>query len=262
MSRVQVPFDELRRRLLRRMGRMGLALRAAEDVLEEEASWIPLGGGLPVRGQRTVAFGAAAGLVHPGSGFSVTHSLSRAPQLAEAIASALRAAGPGEAGCAAASEAAWACLWDEGRVRQAGFYQFGMELLLSLRLADLRAFFSTFYALPAPLSQGFLSHRLGPARLLLFALAFFAAGDSRLKLLLVSHLFSPAGSGVRLAAAYLGGEEERGGGGGAEVVRREAPPQSSAQAVSAAEQGSNRRAGIAAGFLGADWWRVGAESRS
>jgi lycopene epsilon-cyclase len=262
MSRVQVPFDELKRRLLRRMARMGLSLPGGEaDILEEEASWIPLGGGLPRTPQRVVAFGAAAGLVHPGSGFSVVNSLLRAPALADAIAAQLRAG----AGPDAASAAAWGVLWSAEKRRQMGFYQFGMELVLSLRLADLRGFFSTFYRLPEALSAGFLSHRLSAATLALFALSFFVTGDNRLRLLLVSHLFSPAGSGARLAAAYIGAgaaaAEAAAGGAGAAAVRRAAPPQTPAPAVAADEQARAEAAGVPAGFQAADWWVVGAPAK-
>lgn len=41
VARVQVPFDELKRRLYRRLSRMGLSVEK-ENILEEEASWIPL----------------------------------------------------------------------------------------------------------------------------------------------------------------------------------------------------------------------------
>jgi lycopene cyclase-like protein len=262
MSRVQMPFDELKRRLLRRMARMGLSLPGGEaDILEEEASWIPLGGGLPRTPQRVVAFGAAAGLVHPGSGFSVVNSLLRAPAVADAIAASLRAGASPDATAAAA----WGVLWSAEKRRQMGFYQFGMELVLSLRLAELRGFFSTFYRLPEALSAGFLSHRLSAASLLLFAFGFFATGDNKLRWLLVSHLFSPAGSGARLAAAYLGAdtaaEEAAAGGGAADAVRRDAPPQTPAPAVAVDEQARAEAAGVPAGFQGADWWVVGAPGK-
>ena len=260
VSRVQVPFEELRRRLLRRAQKMGLPLTPSL-ILEEEASWIPLGGGLPLPGQRTVAFGAAAGLVHPASGFSVTNTLSKAAPVAAAIAGALKAdAGPG--GAAAAAEAAYAELWGVERKRRSGFNQFGMELLLSLRLADLRGFFATFYRLPRQLSQGFLSHRLSSAGLAAFAFAFFVTGDSRLKFLLITHLLSPAGSGKRLVGAYLADEtvamsSAEAAAAATAVVDRAQPPQPTAASVSAAEQAANEAAGIAAGFAGSRWWVVG-----
>ena len=252
MSKVQVPFDELQRRLYRRMSRMGLAL---DSVLETEHSWIPLGGPLPRHPQRTLAFGAAAGLVHPASGFSVANSMARAPELADVLAAGLAAGRPSSEVAAAG----WEVLWSPERVRRMGFYQFGMELLLSLRIPDLRRFFSTFYALPPSLAHGFLSHRLTASQLLLFAFAFFVAGDWRLRYLLVAHLASPAGSGQRLAAAYLytqpaGGELVP----AAATVDRSKPPQQPAAEVSAQEQAAHEAAtGLLAGFARADWWVVG-----
>ena len=41
-----VPFDELKERMQRRLQRMGIEGKI-ERVLEEEASWIPLGGTVP-----------------------------------------------------------------------------------------------------------------------------------------------------------------------------------------------------------------------
>ena len=40
-------------------------------VVEEEWSYIPVGGPLPVAGQPVTAFGAAANLVHPATGYSI-----------------------------------------------------------------------------------------------------------------------------------------------------------------------------------------------
>lgn len=43
-----------------------------EQVHEEEWSYIPVGGPLPIKQQPLTAFGAAANLVHPATGFSVS----------------------------------------------------------------------------------------------------------------------------------------------------------------------------------------------
>jgi hypothetical protein len=142
-----------------------------------------------------------------------------------------------------------------------GFHQFGMELVLSMRVPDLRNFFSTFYQLPDALSKGFLSHRLSSSGLLLFAFAFFVTGDNRLRWLLLSHLASPAGSGARLASAYIGEEGGAAVTGAAASVSRDAPPQTAAPAVAAAEQARNEAAGVPAGFQGEQWWVVGAPAK-
>ena len=40
-------------------------------MVEEEWSYIPVGGPLPIAGQPVTAFGAAANLVHPATGYSI-----------------------------------------------------------------------------------------------------------------------------------------------------------------------------------------------
>jgi lycopene epsilon-cyclase len=42
------------------------------QIHEEEWSYIPVGGPLPIKEQPLTAFGAAANLVHPATGFSVS----------------------------------------------------------------------------------------------------------------------------------------------------------------------------------------------
>jgi hypothetical protein len=51
-------------------------------VIEEEWSYIPVGGPLPVAGQPVTAFGAAANLIHPATGYSIARR--RAPPPAHA----------------------------------------------------------------------------------------------------------------------------------------------------------------------------------
>lgn len=72
-----------------------------------------------------------------------------------------------------------------------GFYQFGMEMVLSLNVASLRNFFSTFYRLPYPLAHGFLSHRLSSAQLLGFAFGFFVYGNNELRAILARPALRP-----------------------------------------------------------------------
>mmetsp|Transcript_1306 Transcript_1306/g.4544 ORF Transcript_1306/g.4544 Transcript_1306/m.4544 type:complete len:839 (+) Transcript_1306:245-2761(+) len=257
VSRVQLPFDELKRRLYVRMEQQGLRLDDATNVtmLEEEASWIPLGGTNPVVPQRTLAFGAAAGMVHPASGYSIVNSLSMAKPFAEAVAQGLR-----EGGAALASEKAWNVIWSDDRRRQKGFHVFGMELILSLQLDQLRGFFRTFYRLPAPLWQGFLSHKLSGLGLVGFAAAVFVIGDNPLRVTLLSHLVSPANSGKRLLDAYLwpvhhllnpGNEEQPG-----TTHKRRA--RATMIEVVEGEQMEQSKYGLPAGFQSsAGWWAVG-----
>ena len=185
VARVRVPFDELKRRLYRRLSRMGLNV-TQDQILEEEASWIPLGGTPPTSPQRTLAYGAAAGLVHPASGYSIVNSLRRAPAFADAVVSGLKAGGSAEA-----ATRGWDVLWGDEPRRQVGFYQFGMELLMSLRIEQMRNFFGTFFALPKELSAGFLGNNLTSVQLLQFALTVFFQGNWELRALLLTHTCRP-----------------------------------------------------------------------
>ncbi len=58
-----------------------LPVRQVLRVVEEEWSYIPVGGPLPLPGQNIAAFGAAANLVHPATG----HPLAPSPRPATTI---------------------------------------------------------------------------------------------------------------------------------------------------------------------------------
>lgn len=83
-------------------------------VLEEEWSYIPVGGPLPLGSQTATAFGAAANLVHPATGYSIARSLREAPGLARDVAAVLRRKLPVRATAAAV----WESLWPAEKRRQ------------------------------------------------------------------------------------------------------------------------------------------------
>ncbi|CAN0594832.1 unnamed protein product, partial [Laminaria digitata] len=82
------PISTLKVCLQRRVDALGINVT---EVLDEERCVIPMGGALPPGPQRVVPFGAAAGMVHPATGYSLNRVLAIAPTLAETIARALRA---------------------------------------------------------------------------------------------------------------------------------------------------------------------------
>lgn len=86
------------------------------QVLEEEWSYIPVGGPLPLGWQTATAFGAAANLVHPATGYSIARSLREAPALARQMAAVLRRRLPVRETAAAV----WAALWPPEKQRQVG----------------------------------------------------------------------------------------------------------------------------------------------
>uniref|UniRef100_A0A7S0D9N0 Lycopene beta-cyclase n=1 Tax=Amorphochlora amoebiformis TaxID=1561963 RepID=A0A7S0D9N0_9EUKA len=194
VSKVQVPFDELKRRLYRRLEKLDFKFDQSQ-IIEEEASWIPLGGSLPKVPQQVVAFGAAAGLVHPATGYSIINSLKMAEPVAEAIASGLQS-DMGAMGSTTASAGAWKAIWGAENRRKMAFYQFGSDLIAKMPLGTLREFMRTFYSLPPNIWKGFLSHRLTSPMLVPLALLMFAYGNDDLRMALVSELASPAGASL------------------------------------------------------------------
>ena len=195
VARPPLPFSTLKRRLHRRLAAAGVEVVSTRD---EEWSYIPVGGPLPSPTNLWTAFGVAAGLAHPATGYSVARSLAAADRVADAAATALRAPGATPHTIAAAY---WAALWPPSARAAAAFHVFGMELLAQLGPADTNAFFGAFFALPAPLWRGFLAASLSPAALLAFALATFVAAPNGVRVALVKHMVLDP-SGRHLLKAY------------------------------------------------------------
>lgn len=182
--RLEVLQDRLQRRLL------GLDLLRAE-VLEEERCVIPMGGP-PPRSQRVVAFGAAAGMVNPATGYQLALSLGAAPRVAEALAAGLRA----EVGPEGAASAAWEALWPAPRRRLWAAYRFGMEVLLGLDGEDVRGFFDAFFRLPAARWAPYLDGQaVGPAAAQTM-MGVFLRVNPRLRWHLVSSGLGPSGQAL------------------------------------------------------------------
>ncbi|XP_048439155.1 lycopene epsilon cyclase, chloroplastic-like [Pyrus x bretschneideri] len=75
------------KKLLSWLTTMGICIT---KTYEEDWSWIPVGGSLPNTEQNNLAFGAAACMVHPATGYSLARSLSEAPKYASVIATILK----------------------------------------------------------------------------------------------------------------------------------------------------------------------------
>jgi lycopene cyclase-like protein len=179
-------FAALERRLHRRLDRMGV--RRVGAPIEVERCVIPMGGPLPRGDQRTLAFGGAAGMVHPATGYMLTNVLRRRARVAEAIAEQLRAwVGPGRP-----SRAIWDAIWPADEVRAWRLYGFGMEVLGELDRAGVDRFFADFFELPEPRWRGFVSASSPPAELMATMLRYFAVAAPELR--------------RRLAAALIGSE--------------------------------------------------------
>jgi lycopene beta-cyclase len=161
----QPPFnvDTLRRLLAVRLG-VDLTNQAANVELVR----IPMGEALPSRGTRVVGFGAAAGYIHPVTGYSVAGSLRAAPRVADAIASALQ---QGKQGADLAS-AIWQAVWPQQLLQTRAWHDAGLHALRRLPGDCVGEFFDEFFSLPVELWSSYLRIDSEPAlvRRAMFAL--------------------------------------------------------------------------------------------
>ncbi|MFI9012054.1 lycopene cyclase family protein [Actinosynnema sp. NPDC053489] len=153
-----LPLRELRLRLHARLAEHGIAVPA-----EEERVRIPLDGRA-----RGGAFGAAAGWIHPATGYSVAAALRRAPVVAEAISAGRGVPRP-------VAERVVRVL----RLR-------GLESLLALRPDEVPEFFNSFFEMSDSLQRDYLG---GP-------------DDLRGTVRAMTRLFGSASWGMRARLAF------------------------------------------------------------
>ncbi|XP_074280739.1 lycopene epsilon cyclase, chloroplastic [Silene latifolia] len=199
-----MPFDLLKKKLLARLETMGVRII---KTYEEEWSYIPVGGSLPSTEQRNLAFGAAASMVHPATGYSVVRSLSEAPNYASAIANLVKTGHSkttilGQRRVENIAMQAWNTLWPQERKRQRAFFLFGLALIVQLDIEGIRSFFRTFFRVPKWMWEGFLGSNLSSADLILFAFYMFFIAPHDLRMGLIRHLLSDA-TGATMIRTYM-----------------------------------------------------------
>uniref|UniRef100_A0A7C9DM71 Lycopene epsilon-cyclase n=3 Tax=Opuntia streptacantha TaxID=393608 RepID=A0A7C9DM71_OPUST len=199
-----MPFDLLKKKLMARLQNMGVRIIR---TYEEEWSYIPVGGSLPNTEQRNLAFGAAASMVHPATGYSVVRSLSEAPKYASAIANIIKRGSSKNAillqkNFQNISMQAWNTLWPQERKRQRSFFLFGLALIVQLDIESTRTFFRTFFQLPKWMWEGFLGSNLSSADLILFAFHMFFIAPNDLRMCLIRHLLSDP-TGATMLRTYM-----------------------------------------------------------
>lgn len=135
---------ELRARLLTRLAGHGI------DPGDAPADRVRIPLEHPDPRPHVIPFGAAAGLVHPATGYSVADSLRLAP----AVAAAIHEAGP-----AGARRAAARVLWSPAARAVYRLRRAGLGTLLALPPDRTAEFFALFFGLPPRLQRAFLSER-------------------------------------------------------------------------------------------------------
>lgn len=151
--RPALPLAVLRRRLAARLAAQGIDVEAR---VAEERVRFPVDDPLP-RSGRVIPFGAAAGMVHPATGFSIANSLRRAPWLAAAINAGL-GRGPAEA-----ARAAWAMLWPASDVSTHVLRRRALHAMLTLPPALVPEMFETFFRIRPEHRSAFLAAEADPA---------------------------------------------------------------------------------------------------
>ena len=162
-----VSMQDCKTRLYKRLAHLGIKV---SEVLEEEFCYIPMGGGLPSRGQRIVPLGGAASMSHPSTGYTVNRMLAGSIALADAIRGEnippLRGPGDGppdgdEWDASAAAARCFDAVWTPAAIKQRNFAVFGGDFLMKQNVVGLRGFFVGFFRLPVEYWGGFLSHYPG-----------------------------------------------------------------------------------------------------
>jgi lycopene cyclase-like protein len=179
-------FPALRRRLHRRLDRLGV--RRIGEPHEIERCIIPMGTALPRGDQRTLAFGGAASMVHPATGYLLANVLRRRERVAAAIADELRAwVSPG-----APSRRIWQAIWTPDEVRAWRLYGFGLTVLCELDRGGVDRFFTEFFELPDRRWRGFVSASASTSELMGTMLRYYAKASPPIR--------------ARLSVALLGRE--------------------------------------------------------
>ena len=123
--------------------RLGLTTAELSDrAIRVEHVRIPMGA--PARrsrsGDNVVPYGAAAGMIHPATGYSIAASVTSATATAERIRDAL--ARPGHSGDGLAFDDS---VWTRSALRTRSLHAYGLDVLHKMDADGVRLFFDTFF---------------------------------------------------------------------------------------------------------------------
>ena len=141
-----------------------------------------MGGSLPARTTRVVGFGAAAGFVHPVTGYSVAASLRAATRVANEIVQQLSRGTTGTD----LSLAVWGAVWPKHLVRARGWHDMGLAVLSALPPRLIGGFFDAFFELPQAQWSAYLRIDTEPAEVRAAMLGVFRRVDMATRLALVA----------------------------------------------------------------------------
>ena len=169
-------FDYLKNRLFRRLKKKGISI---ENIIHEENCLFPMNLPLPERNQPILAFGGAASMVHPASGYMVGSLLRRSPMLAKQLKIYLQ--DPSLSSIQLAQKG-WKILWPYELIQRHKLYQYGLKRLMSFDEKMLRSFFLNFFQLPTKDWAGFLTNTLPLPKLIYVMMKMFLNSPLNIKL--------------------------------------------------------------------------------
>jgi lycopene cyclase-like protein len=177
-QRPEVPLATLKQRLHARLDSLGVEI---EEVLETERCRIPMNLPIPEPAATHIRWGAAAGLIHPASGYMVSTMVRRTPELADAIAEEI-------ANSRALDERAMRRLrntvWPSTLRKARDLFLFGLEELLTMDHEQIGTFFTNFFELPEDLWHSYLDGAAGHREVTaaMFRLFLRSPGDIQARL--------------------------------------------------------------------------------
>ena len=169
-------FDYLKNRLVNRLRKRGITI---ETIVHEENCLFPMNLPLPFRTQPILAFGGAASMVHPASGYMVGSLLRRAPMLAKQLNIYLQ--DPSLTSIQLAQKG-WKILWPNELIQRHKLYQYGLKRLMSFDEKMLRSFFLNFFQLSTEEWAGFLTNTLPLPKLIYVMTKMFIKSPLNIKL--------------------------------------------------------------------------------
>ena len=153
-------LEILKTRLHKRLEHRGIKITRLEH--EELGLFLPMNIPIPDLNQPILGFGGSAGMVHPASGYLVGSLLRRAPEVAKAVAVAMK---DKNASPAQIASKGWDVLWSPEFRRKKALYTFGLEKLMRFKEPQLRDFFTEFFTLPNKEWYGFLTNTISVKQL-------------------------------------------------------------------------------------------------
>lgn len=163
-ARPPIPMDELEQRLADRLQGLGVNVRAVGKV---ERCRIPMDLPRPAG----LAFGMAAGMTHPATGYLLARTLAAAPAFARSLADGSGAA-------------AMASVHSSTR----NLHLLGLDVLTLCDADELMAFFDAFFAQPQWVIDAFLARDPRLSHTVAAMLRIFATSPQRVRRLLVRPL--------------------------------------------------------------------------